>query len=70
MARDFLRKIEHANFPIEVRDVRDIRSAAVLRAAGMLQAMLPPEPFNASSKGTILSITPLGQAELRRAPDT
>lgn len=69
MAREFLRKIEHAAFPIETRDPHDIRSAAVLRAAGMLEAILPPEPFDAHGAGTILGITPLGRAELSRQPD-
>ncbi len=69
MAKDFLRKIEHATLPIELRNPQDIRSAAVLRAAGMLEAILPPEPFDAHSTGTILSITPLGRAELGRNTD-
>lgn len=69
MARDFLRKIEHAAFPIEAREPQDIRNAAVLRAAGMLEAILPPEPFDAHSAGTILGITPLGRAELRCQTD-
>ncbi|MGJ7568388.1 hypothetical protein ACSFBM_31360 [Variovorax sp. GB1R11] len=70
MAKDFLRKIEHAALPIEVRNPQDIRNAAILRAAGMLEAILPPEPFDAHSTGTILRITPLGRAELRRDTNT
>lgn len=69
MPRDFLRKIEWVDLPIEVRSPRDIRSAAVLRAAGMLEAIVPPEPFDERSVGTILKITPLGRAELRRDAD-
>lgn len=70
MAREFLRRIAVAVLPIEVENIRDIRTAAVLRAAGMLEAVLPPEPVDNHSTATILSITPLGRAELRREADT
>lgn len=52
--------------PLEIRDPQDLRSAAVLRAAGMLEAIMPPEPFDDGSIGTILQITPWGRAELKR----
>lgn len=66
MPRDFLRKIERVPLPIEVRNPRDIRSVAVLRAAGILEAIVPPEPFDDLSVSTVLKITPLGRAELKR----
>lgn len=66
MPRGFLRKIEHVPLPIEVADPRDIRNAAVLCAAGMLEAIVPPEPFDDGSTSTILKITPLGRLELKR----
>jgi hypothetical protein len=69
MPRDLLRRIERVALPMEVRSPRDIRSAAVLRAAGMLEAIVPPEPFDEMSVGTILKITSLGRAELRRDDD-
>jgi hypothetical protein len=68
MARDFLRKIAHLPLPIEIRQPGDMRSVSVLRAAGMLEAIVPSEPFDDKSTGTVLRITPLGYAELER-PD-
>jgi hypothetical protein len=66
MPREFLRRIERVPLPIEVRTPQDIRNAAVLRAAGMLEAIVPREPLDDGSSGTILKITPLGRAELKR----
>jgi hypothetical protein len=66
MPKDFLRRIERVPLPLEIRNPKDIRSAAVLRAAGMLEAIVPPEPFDDGSISTILQITPLGRAELKR----
>lgn len=69
MPKDFLRRIEHVPLPMEVQNPQDIHSAAVLRAAGMLEATLPLEPFDDGSTGIILKITPLGRAELRRGAE-
>lgn len=66
MPRELLRRISRVSLPTEVRDSQDIRNAAVLRAAGMVEAVLPPEPFVNGHTGTILKITPLGRAELKR----
>lgn len=38
MPMDFLRRIEKAQFPLTVEDVTDVNNAAVLRAAGLIEA--------------------------------
>jgi len=68
MPMDFLRRIEDASFPLAVKSEDEIRCTAVLAAAELVQAVLPPS----SSEGAdgrvavILSITPLGRRELNR----
>jgi hypothetical protein len=69
MPMDFLRRIEHASFPLAIEDEADINCVAVLAAADLIEAHLPPvSPSTNRSHGVaILRITPLGRAELRRS---
>lgn len=66
MPMDFLRRIEDASFPLAVTDPADIRNAAVLVAAGFVEATLPTEAEGPEVPGVVLRITPLGRAELAR----
>lgn len=43
MPMDFLRRIEGEKFPFEVTAPNDIRNAAVLVAAGLIDATVPHE---------------------------
>jgi len=69
MPMDFLRRIEDQTFPLTVTDPMDIRNAAVLVAAGLVEATLPTESDEPAMVGTVERITPLGRAELRRMRD-
>ncbi|QOF81075.1 hypothetical protein [Variovorax sp. 38R] len=66
MPMDFLRRIEDEAFPLTVTDPVDIRNAAVLVAAGLVEATLPTESDEPGLAGVVERITPLGRAELRR----
>jgi hypothetical protein len=73
MSFNYLRKIEHAVFPLTVTDEHEIYCVAVLKAAGMIEALLPesaegktnldrPEPT------IVRQITAMGRAALARHP--
>lgn len=65
MPMDFLASIEEASFPLAVRDEGGIHCAAVLHAAQLVEAMLPPSQSEPGSRvAIILRITPLGRAHL------
>lgn len=66
MPMDFLRRIEDAVFPLEVTDLKDIHSAAVLVAAGLIEADIPPEVDSPTRPAVVARITPIGMAELSR----
>ncbi|MGJ7615657.1 MULTISPECIES: hypothetical protein [unclassified Variovorax] len=71
MPLDYLRKIEHVGLPLLVDDENDIRCIAVLLAAGLLDAAVPPPSAGGEADGVQLpavvkKITPLGRAELSR----
>jgi hypothetical protein len=68
---DFLRRIEHASFPLAIEDEADINCIAVLAAAHLVEAHLPPvsSSTNHLHGATVLRITPFGRAELRRLQD-
>lgn len=71
MPLDYLRKIEHLGLPLVVDDENDIRCIAVLLAAGMVDAAVPPPSAGPAPDGVQLpaivkKITPLGRAELMR----
>jgi hypothetical protein len=67
MPMDFLRRIENASFPLAVTETTDIHNVAVLAAAELIEAVLPPATEEAGGKPAIvLRITPLGRAELTR----
>ena len=62
---DFLRRIEAGPFPMEVRNPADLRSAAVLVAAELIEAdLMPPVDGDAERPGYVLRIAPLGKAAL------
>jgi hypothetical protein len=64
---DFLRRIEDAIFPLEISTPTDLRNAAVLAAAELIEAELtPPDEEGNERPGMITKITPLGRAALRK----
>jgi hypothetical protein len=72
MPFDYLRKIENLDLPLIVDDEGDIRCVAVLVAAGMVDAAVPPpsareEPDGVQLPAVVKKITPLGRAELMRS---
>ena len=67
MTMDFLLRIEEASFPLAIRDEVDIHCAAVLNAAKLIEAVLPPATSEPGGRvAVILRMTPLGRAELKR----
>lgn len=66
MPMNFLRRIEDASFPLAIHEEADIQCAAVLVAAGLIEANLPGPDNTAGRGGVILRITPQGRAELNR----
>lgn len=66
MPMDFLRRIEEASFPLAILEEADIHCAAVLAAAGFIEARLPEPGERLRRSAMILRITPLGRAELGR----
>lgn len=66
MPMNFLRRIEDASFPLVIHNESDIRCAAVLAAAELLEANLPESGDATGRAGVILRITPTGRAELNR----
>jgi len=69
MPMNFLRRIEDASFPLPIHEEADIQCAAVLAAAGLVEANLPGPNNTEGRGGVILRITPLGRAELKRTRD-
>ncbi|WP_137860664.1 hypothetical protein [Variovorax sp. 3P27G3] len=74
MPLDYLRKIGKSAFPLRISDPVEINSVAVLNAAGLVEAMLPPASRTGQSpqkfrQAVILRVTPLGRTALveRRA---
>ena len=67
MPMNFLRRIEDASFPLAIHEQADIQCAAVLVAAGLIEANLPGPDGTAGRGGVILRITPQGRAELNRS---
>jgi len=66
MPMNFLRRIEEASFPLAIHEEADIQCAAVLSAAGLVEANLPGPNNTEGRGGIILRITPEGRAELKR----
>jgi hypothetical protein len=64
---DFLRRIEHASFPLIIHEERDIQCAAVLLAANLVEANLAEPNDSSAPLSVILRITPLGRAQLNRS---
>jgi hypothetical protein len=69
MPLDYLRKIGHSVFPLRIDDPAEINSVAVLNAAGMVEAMLPPPCRTRQvqlkfTQAIILRVTPLGRTAL------
>lgn len=72
MPMDYLRKIEHAEFPLPVEDFNDVNNVAVLKAAGLVEAELleavQGDPDTCCA--VVLRITPEGRIALAgSAPD-
>ena len=74
MPLDYLRKIGNSVFPLRIDDPTEINSVAVLNAAGMVEATLPPPCRTRQSpqkfrQAVVLRVTPLGRTALveRRA---
>ncbi|MET3177385.1 UNVERIFIED_ORG: hypothetical protein ABIC43_000524 [Variovorax guangxiensis] len=69
MPLDYLRKIGNSVFPLRIDDPAGINSVAVLNAAGMVEATLPP-PCRARQaqqkfrQAVVLRVTPLGRTAL------
>jgi hypothetical protein len=64
---DYLRRIEDAVFPLHVTNPTDVRNAAVLVAAGLVEAELPGLEGDAQNEPAIITrITPVGRATLER----
>jgi hypothetical protein len=70
MPMDFLQRIEDASFPLAIHEVADIRCAAVLAAAKLVEANLPGPEDAEQGRGLIFRITPMGRAELKRLRET
>lgn len=70
MPMDFLARIQHEQFPLTIADPDQINSAAVLRAAGMIEADVPAaQPTDSQpmqKPAVIVAITALGQHELQK----
>jgi hypothetical protein len=66
MPMNLLHRIENASFPLSIHEEADIQCAAVLVAAGFLDANLPAPGITERRDGVILRITPEGRAALRR----
>ena len=71
MPLDYLRRIGDSIFPLHTEDPSEINSVAVLEAAGMVEATLPPvcRARQKLRQAIVLRVTPLGQTALvpRRA---
>jgi len=69
MPLDYLRKIGNSVFPLRVDDPAGINSVAVLNAAGMVEATLPPtcrarQTQQKFRQAVVLRVTPLGRTAL------
>lgn len=60
-----MRRIEDAQFPLALEDESDVRCAAVLAAAELIEVLLPPSGVPAGEGSAIITrITPEGRAAL------
>ena len=67
MPRDYLQKIEHANFPLTVEDKYEVRCVYALQALELVEADVVQAASDQSVEVVIVRrITPLGKAELQR----
>lgn len=69
MPMDYLRTIEHAQFPLRVESTDDINNIAVLKAAGLVDAEINGVPGDSTVTGegefaVVHGITPLGRKAL------
>lgn len=69
MPLDYLRKIGNSVFPLRIDDPGEINSVAVLKAAGMVEATLPPvcrtrQIQQKTRQAVVLRVTPLGRTAL------
>ncbi len=71
MPMDYLMRIRHETFPLTITDHGDINSAAVLLAAGLIDATVPLPSVEESDvvdqpPAVIRGITPLGRLEIAK----
>lgn len=69
MPLDYLREIGKSAFPLRIEDPEEINAVAVLNAAGMVEATLPPvcrarRTQLQLTQAVVLRVTPLGQTAL------
>lgn len=66
MPMDYLRVLAQRNqFPLPVTDPGEIDKLRILSAAEMVEAILPPCPYEPGQVAAITCITGLGRATLR-----
>ncbi len=69
MPLDYLRGIGNSTFPLCIEDPAEINSVAVLNAAGLVEAVLPPacrarQNLPKFKQAIVLRVTPLGRTAL------
>ena len=71
MPMDYLRRIEYAEFPLTVTDIKEIGYVAILKAAGLVEAVVPlpyrdPDDTTVQGPAIVAEITQKGREELAR----
>ena len=67
MPRDYLKKIEHATFPLRVDDQYEVRCVYVLQAAELVEVdVVQAATKQAGEVVMVRRITPMGKAEIDR----
>ncbi|MGO4391738.1 hypothetical protein AB4Z46_10330 [Variovorax sp. M-6] len=71
---DYLRTIENAEFPLVVTDIKDIGCVAILKTAGLVEAMVPlpyrdKDGTSVQEPAIISEITQKGREELAQLGD-
>lgn len=69
MALDYLARLEHARFPLLVRQASDVDKVRVLKAAEFITASVPYGPLNTAfgeeGEAVIFGLTERGEQALR-----
>ena len=71
MPMDYLHRIENAEFPLTVTDIKEIGYVAILKAAGLVEAAVPlpyrdPDGTTVQGPAIVAEITEKGREELAR----